>query len=114
MIVEKLKLFTQKFTEAWTACSICMVQGDLSVFTLNHAITASKTGFLAGLALFVASFFKGIRDITIVWMTGFFTAVADILIHPSHFGPQWLESVVTGLGAMCLAYIYYRFINESK
>ena len=43
MFKSRIKLFTRKVTEAFTACGLVMVQGDLSVFTLNHFIIADRT-----------------------------------------------------------------------
>lgn len=108
-IKDKIKLWTEKFTEAWIACALLMVQGDLSVFTLNHALTAGKTGTLAACVLVLSSFKPGWDSgYKLVWLTGLATAMVDILVHPSNFGPEWIEAVCTGLGAMMLAYIYER------
>ena len=110
--MERLKLWLEKFGEAWTACALCMVQGDLSVFTLNHAITASKTGTLTGFAILVASFLPWSSPMIGIWLTGLFTAIADIIVHPSHFGPEWMESVVTGFGAMMLAFLFQKVFKK--
>ena len=53
---EKLDLFLRKFSEAWTACALCMVQGNLAVFTINHALIAAKTGLIAGLLVVLTSY----------------------------------------------------------
>jgi hypothetical protein len=108
MMLKKVKLLVEKFTQAWTACMICMVQGDLASLTLSHAFTASKTGTLTGVAMVVASFLPWDNKWIGIFLTGLFTMIADIIIHPTHFGPQWLEAVVTGFGAMILALIYSR------
>ncbi len=103
---EKLKLLAEKFGEAWTACMVCMVQGDLTVLTLNHAITASKTGIIAGIAIVISSYWHRIDNkYGLIWATGVLTAVADIVVHPSQFGPQWAEALVTGVGAGILAWV---------
>jgi hypothetical protein len=107
--MRKLKLFFEKFSQAFTACGICMVQGDLTVFTFNHAMVASQTGIFTGLAIVVASLFdfaENQKNIAYIWLTGIFTMIADIAIHPSHFGVAWTEAVVTGIGAMLIAVIY--------
>ena len=62
MFREKLRLLAEKFSEAWTACMLCMVQGDLTILTLNHAYTASKTGLVAGIAIVLASYWKKINN----------------------------------------------------
>ena len=103
---QKLKLLAEKFSEAWTACMLCMVQGDLTVISLHHAITASKTGIIAGIAVVIASYWNRIDNkYGLIWATGVLTTLADLSIHPTHFGPEWAEAVVTGIGAAGLAWI---------
>lgn len=100
------KKWATKFSEAWTACMLCMVQGDLTVVSLNHAITASKTGTLAGIAFVITSSVTAINNKWAnAWLTGVLTMAADIVIHPTHFGEHWMEAACTGLGAAFLCYI---------
>ena len=107
-MIKRVKLLVEKFAEAWTACMISMVQGDVTVLTLSHAFTASKTGILTGVAMVVASFLPWDNKWVGIFLTGIFTMIADIIVHPTHFGPEWLEAVCTGFGAMMLALIYSR------
>ena len=108
-MLEKYKLGSQKFMEAWTACSIMMVQGNLSVFTVKHAITAAKTGVIAALLVVLTSYVIQLNNRYIMaWMTGVLTALADMVIHPTHFGPNWMEAACTGLGALMLSGILYK------
>jgi hypothetical protein len=105
--------FTSKFAEAWTACFVAMTRCDLSVMTVGHAIVASKTGLITGASvalLTVVPFLRGSRAAS-VWATGFFTVLADLVVHPSHFGAAWTEAVVTGVGAMLLAVVVERTIG---
>jgi len=112
MIREKINILIEKFTEAWTACMICMVQGDLSVLTLNHAYIASYTGGIAGIALVVASFLP-YKNVWIgIFLTGVFTSIADILAHTTHFGTEFTESIVTGIGAMGLAIVFHKVLRR--
>ena len=105
----RIKIIAEKFGESWTACMVFMVQGDLSALTLGHAITASKTGILTGLAMFAASFLPWNNKWLGIFLTGLFTAIADALIHADHFPA---EHLVTGLGAMLLAILYDRIIKK--
>ena len=99
----------QKFMEAWTACSLAMVQGDLTVFTVDHAITAAKTGVGAGTAIVLTTLLlKAENRWAMAWLTGICVMVVDICIHPTHFGEHWHEAFVTGLGALMLSGILYR------
>lgn len=113
--MQRVKLWLQKFGEAWTACLLCMVQGDLSVITLSHAVTAAKTGLGASTAIVVASlvgkaWMDGYR---LVWLTGLFTALVDIMVHPTHFGHEWAEAVLTGVVAMALAFIFQKLFRRT-
>ena len=83
-----------------------MVQGDLTIVNLQHAITAAKTGFLAGTAivLTVALLKRNNRWLT-AWITGFLVMCADIVVHPSHFGEVWTEAAVTGIVAAVIGLI---------
>jgi len=111
--VNKLRLFVEKFGEAWTACMLMMVQGDVTVLTLNHALTASKTGVITGVSFVITSLFASINNKWAnAWLTGLLTMVADIVAHPTHFGPQWLEASCTGLGAAILCYLIERKHND--
>ena len=102
-------LAKRKFSEAWIACAVCMVQGDLSVFSLGHAITASKTGACTALAIVVANQLGCVKTPWMaIWLTGVFTAIADALLHADHFTA---EHIITGLGAGILAYIFSKVLK---
>jgi len=103
----------QKFGEAWTACALAMVQGDLTIFTLKHAITAGKTGLAAATAVIVTRYLAKIdNQWMIAWLTGVMTMCADIIVHPTHFGEHWHEAAVTGAGAAFLALILSGVLNK--
>lgn len=110
-MIKKFKIVGEKFGEAWTACMVCMVQADLSVLTIGHAITASKVGILTGLAMLVASFLPWGNKWLGIFLTGVFTMLADALIHGNHFPT---EHLVTGLGAMILALLFDRTFKGNK
>lgn len=95
---------SEKFSQTWLACAMAMVQGDLSVLTLKHAFIAAKTGILSALVIgLIALVFGKVNRWVMVWALGAATMVADLIIHPTHFGPAWMEAVVTSIGAMALA-----------
>ena len=111
-IRQKINLWTEKFSEAWLACMVCMVQGDLSVLTWSHAWVASKTGGVAGAVIVIATLVPFLQNRwTILWLTGVATAGVDLIFVPSHFGMWWTEAVCTGAGAMLLALFYERIKN---
>ena len=107
-VQDSVRIFSEKFGQAWTACLVCMVQGDLSVLSLHHAITASKTGGLTGIAMVVAALLPWDSKWIGVFLTGVFAMLADMVTHPSHFGGHWTEALLTGFGAMVLCIIYER------
>ena len=101
-----VKTWTEKFGEAWTACLLCMVQGDVTVLTLGHAVTASKTGALAGLGCALAALVSANKNkVTDALFTGVVTILADLAVHPTHFGAPLTEAIVTGFSAAALCYL---------
>ena len=92
-----VKLWGRKFSEAWSACMLCMVQGDLSVVNLHHAMTASKTGLVAATAYSLAMLVGQSENKWLAaWLTGLLVTAADLLNHPTHYGPAWAEALLTG------------------
>lgn len=109
-MIARLKKTGETFGQAWVACLLTMVQGDLTVLTLYHAQVAAKTGLLTAIAYFACSFFTHLDN---KWanakVVGILTFAADISIHPTHFGAVWTEAIVTGIGAGALAIILHKF-----
>lgn len=106
-ITKHVRLFSEKFSEAWASCMFFMVQGNVTSLTIEHAFIASQTGALTGLALIITSFFH-LKDNRVInaGMTGILTMIADMIVHPTHVGAFWTEAAMTGLGAYMLAFIY--------
>ena len=109
------QVFQEKFLQAWTACMLCMVQGDVTVLTLNHALTASKTGVLTAIGFILATW-ANVEDSQwkLAWITGVVCTASDIIVHPTHFGEQWLEAFCTGLGAAFLCLLWERTKGHSN
>ena len=103
-----MRIILDKFLQAWSACMLCMVQGDLTVLTLNHAFTASKTGLLTGIAYWITTKIDGDQGSSWMgaWLTGLLTMISDIVTHPTHFGTNWMEAFCTGLGAFGICFIW--------
>ena len=104
--IKKIKTSFEKFCEAFTACGLSMVGGDVTALTLHHAVVASKTGALTALAFFVASFIPWNHKYLPLFLTGAFVAIADIIVHPTHYGPEFTEALITGAVAMTIAYAF--------
>ena len=91
---------------------LCMVQGDVTVLTMAHAVTASKTGILTGIAFIIAKTIPWTSKLWPIYLTGLLTAVADYIIHPGHFGAEGVEAITTGAVAMAIALLYQRIFNS--
>ena len=97
----------EKFSQAWSACMLMMVQGDVTALSLYHAKVAAKTGSLAGIGFVIAAQFGAANNPWLsAWIIGIITMFADIFIHPTHFGPAWAEAACTGLGAALLCALF--------
>jgi hypothetical protein len=91
-----------------------MVEGNLSALTLSHAETAARTGgFLAAAGATVAQLIPFNFQYKEIYLIGVFTTVADYFVHPSHFGGEFGESILTGLGAALLAFVWERFSSRN-
>ena len=67
-------------------------------------MTAAEVGALSGIGVVLTSFVARLDNkITLAWITGLVVMVADIMIHPTHFGDWYAEAVCTGIGAMILS-----------
>jgi hypothetical protein len=114
---EKFKLFWQNLLESLTACVLIMVQGNILAITLKHWFVATKTGLLTGIMAVAVAIF-GNEELqhnkyALAGMTGFLTTIADFFVHPSHFGGQYTESIVTGIGAGLLCFALSH-LNDKK
>ncbi len=105
-LVRAINAFPKKFGEAWVPCMLAMTQGDLSVVTWKHVTVAYTVGIRTAIFYSFCVLLLGtIKPAQSIVLTGFLTFIADLATHPTHFGPFWLEALVTGLGAsaMCFA-----------
>jgi len=106
---EKIEVFVRRMSEATPSCLMMMVQGNALALTLTHWQKAIQTGAITGgLAVLIA--FSGRKELqdnkfVIAGLTGFLTAIADFMTHPTHFGGESTEAIATGIGAglLCLA-----------
>jgi hypothetical protein len=99
MLAQKFKLFITPFCEATPACLLVMVQGNIWLATMGHLQKALETGFLTGLGVLVLSFFSHrwfSNQYIVAAITGAMVFVADLIVHPSHFGGFATEAIVTG------------------
>ena len=99
MLIQKIKIFLTPFCEATPACLLVMVQGNIWLATLGHLQKAAETGLITGVGVLTLSFFTyrwfGNKYV-VAGITGGMCFIADLLIHPTHFGSYTTEAVVTG------------------
>jgi len=84
---------------------IFMVQGNLPALTSSHAIIATRTGAITGFLVVLMSFipWKFHYKLPVLMFIGCFAA--DMLSHPTHFGPAWGEAACTALLAAVFSYV---------
>ena len=118
-VLERFKLAAQKFSEAWTACLLAMVGGDVTVISLGHITTAAKTGFGSAVALlFITLWTKIPNPVALAWLTGIIVTLVDFSMHANHaaiYGEgEWREAAVTGVGAALLGLVLSKTLYKGK
>ena len=100
--------FIKRLSESTTSCMVMMTQGNLLAITMYHWQKALQVGVIASIATVALVIYgnKSLSDnkFAMAGAIGFFTAVADMMTHPTHFGGPSTEAIVTGIGAglLCL------------
>jgi len=108
-----LNQFSESFAQAFISCCTMMVQGDFLALTAKHAYVASKTAGLTGAAsaVLIACIGRIPNPIVLAWAVGILTIVADLLVHPSHFGNALSEAAATGAMTAVLSYATSRIMR---
>ena len=111
--ITRVKLALMKFSQAWVACLIAMGGG----VSLYHMTVAAKTGFVSSCGVMVTSYLPEAyrTPVSNITFTFFTTFIGDILVVPTHYGPVWMEALVTGALASLFATMFYgvrRLINK--
>ena len=100
MLIQKIKIFLTPLCEATPACLLVMVQGNIWLATLGHLQKAVETGFITGVGVLILSLFTyrwfGNKYV-VAGISGGMCFIADLLIHPTHFGSYTTEAMVTGV-----------------
>lgn len=113
MYLSETQLFFDKCRDSGLACTVVMVQGNLTVLTVEHLCLALLTGFLTGIFAVGASilgFFTFNKNIWLdAWVVGIFAMMADMLVHPTNFGSVfYAEGMLTGLVAAIITIVIGR------
>jgi hypothetical protein len=99
----RLAMCGHKAVEAGAVCMLLMVQGHLGAITMTHVGIASQTGVLAIVPVLGVSFTRHARHFANRWtasaLLGVCTFAADAVIHESHYGGEYIEAALTGIGA---------------
>ena len=106
--MNKLHDCIEKASEAWLSCMIFMVQGDLGSLTLKHALGAIQTSM--GVLIAYAACQTLLRKQSVAFnafLGGVVTTFIDLRVHPTHFGPFWMEAACTGAGVTAMALILH-------
>lgn len=93
--------FLQQFTGSFFACVFWMTQGNLSLVTAAHWITATQTGLAAATVLQVIQQAPQLSALMSGRWRAFFTTSlvvtsVDRCLHPGHFGGPLTEAMLTG------------------
>ena len=82
------------------ACLLTMTRGDVTAISLEHWQIALLTGGLSGILGVVFSVGPLLHlyghPLFFALITFLGTVLSDWVIHPSHFGGEWSEALVTG------------------
>jgi hypothetical protein len=100
MLSQKMKIFLTPFCEATSACLLVMVQGNIWLATIGHLQKAVETGFITAVGILILSLFTHHwfrNKYVVAGITGGMCFIADLIVHPSHFGGASSEAIVTGV-----------------
>ena len=108
----------EKFAGAWLACFLVMARGDIfAAFSLEHIRLASICG-IVGAAVTVALLAQMDRTADSLarqaTISAVVTFVGDVFAHPSHFGPQWAEPLVTAAVSAGIAIVVWHAKRWAK
>lgn len=103
-VIDGIGTFLQQFTGSFFACMFWMTQGNLSLITGAHWITATQTGLGAAAILQIIQQVPQLSPLMKGrWSAFFVTSIVvtsvDRCIHPGHFGGPMLEALLTGMTA---------------
>ena len=108
----RAKLFAQRLWQPTSACMTCMPGSWGNLFSPVHWTSALQTGLATGILAVLLSF----TPVAALYrhrfgnalMVGILTALGDAYSHPGHYGPAYIEPLLTGVvsGLLALAGSY--------
>jgi hypothetical protein len=108
MLSQKMKTFLTPFCEATPACLLVMVQGNIWLATIGHLQKAVETGLITGVGVLILSLFTHRwfgNKYVVAGITGGMCFIADLLVHPTHFGGFTTEAAVTAAITMIISLV---------
>jgi hypothetical protein len=108
MLSQKMKTFLTPFCEATPACLLAMVQGNIWLATIGHLQKAVETGLITGVGVLILSLFTHRwfgNKYVVAGITGGMCFIADLLVHPTHFGSFTTEAAVTAAITMIISLV---------
>ena len=108
MLSQKMKTFLTPFCEATPACLLVMVQGNIWLATIGHLQMAVETGLITGVGVLILSLFTHRwfgNKYVVAGITGGMCFIADLLVHPTHFGSFTTEAAVTAAITMIISLV---------
>jgi hypothetical protein len=108
MLSQKMKTFLTPFCEATPACLLVMVQGNIWLATIGHLQKAVETGLITGIGVLTLSLFTHRwfgNKYVVAGITGGMCFIADLLVHPTHFGSFTTEAAVTAAITMIISLV---------
>lgn len=116
------KVSVLRLLEAFSACSLVMVQGNPFNLMLKHVIIASQVGVSSAMFFIVTLMIVRLKNKYIRFLvSGLIVAVVDFLTHPSMIVNEFLEAIITGTVAVLIGFIFsllvpkvYKFSFEKQ
>ncbi|ACC75713.1 hypothetical protein PPMP20_16710 [Paraburkholderia phymatum] len=112
-------LFIKRFWQPTSACMTCMPGSWGNIMSIAHWTIALNTGLLTGILAVVLTFTPAARLFKNRYgnalIVGLLTMLGDAYAHPNHYGPLFLEHVITGVISGLLTLVAsYLFENHAR
>jgi len=103
------KTYSIRMIATFISCTFWMVQGRVSLITLEHWAVGIKTAVISATVLLILSFMNIIKQnykkIAKATITAIVVAIVDYFVHPGHFGLAGTEAILTGVTSASLVFI---------
>ena len=114
--IAKTKFSIRVYLMTTFSCMVNTVSGHIVLMSLKHFIIASKVGLVCAAGFGLTSLATSKLMQNKYFLAGYVflaTSIIDYFTHPSHFGNEYTEAIVTGLSAAIIS-IIVSFVIEKK